>query len=102
MLQGIIGLAATIAPPAPSPGIYAPPPPIDIPSEGQASPPPAPLGSTPLSKDQPTGITVSAHKPTNSVFIRHYEADLARIKRLVKEQLDVQLPQVQIAAQMVV
>jgi len=48
------------------------------------------------------GITVRAHKTTNSVFIRHYEADLARIKRLVKEQLDVPLPQVQIAAQMVV
>src|SRR5438132_8166701 len=101
MLQGIIGLAATIAAPAPTPRLYAPPPPIDIPSEGQASPPPAP-GSVPLLESQAKGITVSAHKPTNSVFIRHYEADLARIKRLVKEQLDVPLPQVQIAAQMVV
>ena len=105
-LQGILGLppAGTIAPPAPSPGIYAPPPPIDIPSEGQLSQPPAPvlMPGMPLPETLAKGITVSAHKPTNSVFIRHYEADLARIKRLVKEQLDVPLPQVQIAAQMVV
>ncbi len=105
-LQGILGLppAGTIAPPAPSPGIYAPPPPIDIPSEGQVSQPPAPvlMPGMPLPETLAKGITVSAHKPTNSLFIRHYEADLARIKRLVKEQLDVPLPQVQIAAQMVV
>ncbi|PYN50720.1 MAG: hypothetical protein DMD94_26620, partial [Candidatus Rokuibacteriota bacterium] len=105
-LQGILGLppAGTIPPPAPSPGIYAPPPPIDIPSEGQTSQPPAPMlmPGMPLPETLAKGITVSAHKPTNSVFIRHYEADLARIKRLVKEQLDVALPQVQIVAQMVV
>ena len=105
-LQGIMGLppTGTIAAPAPSPGLYAPPPPIDIPSEGQASPPPAPMLAPGMSFSETLakGITVSAHKPTNSVFIRHYEADLARIKRLVKEQLDVPLPQVQIAAQMVV
>src|SRR5207244_2142767 len=104
-LQGILGLppAGTIAPPTPSPGIYAPPPPIDIPSEGQLSQPPAPvlMPGMPLPETMAKGITVSAHKLTNSVFIRHYEADLARIKRLVKEQLDVPLPQVQIAAQMV-
>jgi type IV pilus assembly protein PilQ len=105
-LLGILGLPPTgvIQPPAPSPGIYAPPPPIDIPSETPAGPPPAPLllPGTPLPETLAKGITVSAHKPTNSVFIRHYEADLARIKRLVKEQLDVPLPQIQILAQMVV
>ncbi|PYN83529.1 MAG: hypothetical protein DMD96_01985 [Candidatus Rokuibacteriota bacterium] len=105
-LQGILGLppAGTIAPPAPPPGIYAPPPPIEIPSEGQTSQPPAPMlmPGMPLPETLAKGITVSAHKPTNSVFIRHHEADLARIKRLVKEQLDVALPQIQIVAQMVV
>src|SRR5437870_12452240 len=102
-LQGILGLppAGTIAPPAPPPGIYAPPPPIDIPSEGQLSQPPAPMlaAGMPLPETLAKGITVSAHKPTNSVFIRHYEADGARIKRPVKEQLEVPLPQVQIATQ---
>ena len=46
------------------------------------------------------GITIQAHKPTNSVFIRHYEADLERLKKLIKEQLDVPLPQVKIEARM--
>ena len=105
-LQGILGIPprGTIPPPAPTPGIYAPPPPIEIPSEGQPSPSQASLLYPGLFPPETfaKGITVSAHKPTNSVFIRHYEADLARIKRLVKEQLDVPLPQIQIAAQMVV
>ena len=105
-LQGILGIPprGTIPPPAPTPGIYAPPPPIDIPSEGSASPSQASLLYPGLFSPETfaKGITVSAHKPTNSVFIRHYEADLARIKRLVKEQFDVPLPQIQIAAQMVV
>src|SRR5205807_2768232 len=46
------------------------------------------------------GITIQAHKPTNSVFIRHYEADLERLKKLIKEQLDVPLPQVKIEARL--
>ena len=46
------------------------------------------------------GITIQAHKPTNSVFIRHYEADLARLKKLIREQLDIPLPQVKIEARM--
>jgi len=46
------------------------------------------------------GITIQAHKPTNSIFIRHYQADLERIKKLIKEQLDVPLPQVKIEARM--
>jgi len=46
------------------------------------------------------GITIRAHKPTNTIFIRHYAADLERIKKLVREQLDVPLPQVKIEARM--
>jgi type IV pilus assembly protein PilQ len=46
------------------------------------------------------GITIQAHKPTNSIFIRHYQADLERIRKLIKEQLDVPLPQVKIEARM--
>jgi type IV pilus assembly protein PilQ len=48
------------------------------------------------------GLTVRAYKPTNSVFIRYYANDLDRIERLIKEQLDIPLPQVQIAATMVI
>jgi type IV pilus assembly protein PilQ len=46
------------------------------------------------------GITIRAHKPTNTIFIRHYQADLERIKKLIREQLDVPLPQVKIEARM--
>src|SRR6266850_65398 len=46
------------------------------------------------------GITIRAHKPTNSLFIRHYESDLERIKKLIREKLDVPLPQVKIEARM--
>ena len=46
------------------------------------------------------GITIQAHKPTNSIFIRHYEADLERIKKLIREKFDVPLPQVKIEARM--
>src|SRR5437764_14193814 len=46
------------------------------------------------------GITIQAYKPTNSIFIRHYEADLERIKTLIREKLDVPLPQLKIEARM--
>ena len=46
------------------------------------------------------GITIQAHKPTNSLFIRHYAADMDRIKVLIREKLDIPLPQVKIEARM--
>ena len=46
------------------------------------------------------GITIRAHKPTNTIFIRHYQADLERIKKLIAETLDVPVPQVKIEARM--
>jgi type IV pilus assembly protein PilQ len=46
------------------------------------------------------GITVRANKATNSIFIRHYEADIERIKKLIREQLDIPLPQIKIEARM--
>ena len=46
------------------------------------------------------GITVRANKATNSIFIRHYEADLERLKKLIREQFDVPLPQIKIEARM--
>src|SRR5262249_60771870 len=48
------------------------------------------------------GLTVQAYKPTNSVSIRCYQRDIERIRRLIQERLDVPVPQVQIAAQMVI
>jgi type IV pilus assembly protein PilQ len=67
------------------------------------SPFPAPVAPIVQSVSQDVlakGITVRANKATNSIFIRHYEADLERIKKLIREQLDVPLPQVKIEARM--
>jgi len=46
------------------------------------------------------GLTIRAHKPTNTIFLRLYAADLERTKKLIREQLDVPLPQVKIEARM--
>ena len=46
------------------------------------------------------GITIRAHKPTNSLFMRLYAADMERIKVLIREKLDIPLPQVKIEARM--
>jgi len=102
-LQGILGIppggvTAQIAPTAEGmPPIAAPPFSAlygTAPQIPQA-PPPSPTAEV-LAK----GITIRAYKPTNSIFIRHYEADLERIKTLIREKLDVPLPQVKIEARM--
>ncbi len=102
-LQGILGIPPTgvqaqIAPMAEGmPPIAAPPFSAlygTAPQIPQA-PPPSPTAEV-LAK----GITIRAYKPTNSIFIRHYEADLERIKTLIREKLDVPLPQVKIEARM--
>jgi type IV pilus assembly protein PilQ len=105
-IQGILGLSPQGAtqPPVPLPQLsqlYSPSPPVDIPATPQ--PPLTAPVSFPLPSDiVAKGLTVQAYRPTNSVFIRYYEKDLERIKRLIQEQLDIRVPQVQIAAQMVI
>ena len=107
-LQGILGIPpegvqavpSTIIPSVPSvpsvvPSIGGPP----NPALGQLPPPNAPYPPPYGPATQPVisvsqdvlakGITVRANKATNSIFIRHYEADLERIKKLIREQLDV-------------
>jgi len=101
-LKGILGLAAGGAPPPGAPGgpplIPAPP----FSALYGTAPPPPPGAPAPVATPEvlARGITIQAHKPTNSVFIRHYEADLERIKKLIREKLDVPLPQVKIEARL--
>ena len=100
-LLGILGqLPAGIAPTVPSgPPPIAAPPFSALYGTAQAPGAPAPTPTLPaeiLAK----GITIRAHKPTNSIFIRHYEADLERIKKLIREKLDIPLPQVKIEARL--
>ena len=118
-LQGILGLPPQgLAPAQNLPAVYQPLAPTIIPStptqpgvESLPIAPPAggspsqflsPYATVPPSDFLAKGLTVRAYKPTNSVFIRYYANDLDRIERLIRDRLDVALPQVQIAAQMVI
>jgi type IV pilus secretin PilQ/predicted competence protein len=98
-LEGILGLQGGSGPSAPTsgPGVIPAPPFSQLfgPGQGPGTPPPSPSADV-LAK----GITIKAHKPTNSIFIRHYAADLDRIKVLIREKLDIPLPQVKIEARM--
>src|SRR5213593_2655080 len=102
-LQGILGIPpagiqAQVAPVAEGfPPIAAPPFSALYGTAPQIPQPPPP---SPTAEVLAKGITIRAYKPTNSIFIRHYEADLERIKTLIREKLDVPLPQVKIEARM--
>ncbi len=112
-LQGILGIppegtlpvGGPTGPPAviPSIGISGPPfiaePPFSQLYGAGLQPRPATVVS--VSQDVlAKGITIKANKATNSIFLRLYEQDLERIKKLVHEYLDVPLPQVKIEARM--
>src|SRR6266850_1945842 len=92
-LQGILGIPpggiqAQIAPAEGFPPIAAPPF-SALYGTAPQMPPPPPL--SPTAEVLAKGITIRAYKPTNSIFIRHYEADLERIKTLIREKLDIPL-----------
>ncbi len=101
-LQGILGIPAEgiqaqIAPVGGPPPIAGPP----FSALYGTAPQPPPLAPlSPAADVLAKGITIRAHKPTHSIFIRHYENDLERIKKLIREKLDVPLPQVKIEARM--
>jgi type IV pilus assembly protein PilQ len=98
-LEGILGITSAGGPVTVSagPGPIPQPPFSQLFGPGQPVPPPPPL---PAPDVLAKGITIKAHRPTNSIFIRHYAADLERIKTLIREKLDVPLPQVKIEARM--
>ena len=110
-LQGILGIppegtqpvSGTI--PSVSPVISSTAPNLALPNQPPFSalygPGPPPAAVVSISQDVlAKGITIRSHKPTNTIFIRHYQADLERIKKLIREQLDIPLPQVKIEARM--
>ncbi len=106
-IRAILGLrpgagapSALILPPQ-----YQPAPPLNIPDRpGTGTPEPVapPPGPAPGRDVLAFGLAVEAFKPTNSVFIRYFENDLERLKKLIKEKIDIPLPQIHIAAQLVV
>jgi len=100
-LQGILGIPAEGAK-VQGPGIISGPFPEPPFSQlfGPQQPPPPP-GPVSVSQDVlAKGLTIRAHKPTNTLFLRLYAADLERVKKIIRESLDIPLPQVKIEARM--
>jgi type IV pilus secretin PilQ/predicted competence protein len=106
-LQGILGIppegtpvsSVPTAAPMGGPPLIAEPPFSQLYGVGQAFRPIAPL--VPVAADVlAKGLTIRAYRPANSIFLRLYAADLERTKKLIREQLDVPLPQVKIEARM--
>jgi type IV pilus assembly protein PilQ len=102
-LQGILGIPAEGAKVA-GPGflgIPGPPnPELGVPYGAGA---PQVVQAPPVSVSQDVlarGLSIRAHKPTNTLFLRLYAADLERVKTLIRESLDIPLPQVKIEARM--
>ena len=80
------------------------PPNPELPAYLQPGPQPLPLAPpVPTSVSQDVlnkGLTIRAHKPTNTIFLRLYARDLEIVKKLIRESLDIPLPQVKIEARM--
>jgi type IV pilus assembly protein PilQ len=103
-LQGILGIPAE-GQKIQGPGIISGP--FPEPPFSQLFGPQAgggPAGSSPVmsvSQDVLSkGLSIRAHKPTNTLFVRLYQADLERVKKIIRESLDIPLPQVKIEARM--
>jgi len=107
-LQGILGIPpqgiqASPLTPGIAPGPGGPPPIAQPPFSalyGTAPPPSPGPASSPSAEVLSRGITIQANPATNAVFIRHYARDLERIKKLIRETLDIPLPQVKIEARL--
>ena len=102
-LQGILGIpkeGAKITGPG---TIGGPPPIIEPPFSALYGQPPQAPPPPPVSVSQDVlakGLSIRAHKPTNTIFLRLYAADLERVKKLIREDFDIPLPQVKIEARM--
>ena len=118
-LQGILGIPEGGAPASgglvPQPGVVpvgatpgtglGGPPPIAMPPFSALYGPQAGAVVAPGAAGFPSdvlarGLTIRANKATNTIFLRLYARDLEQVKKLIKETLDVALPQVRIEARM--
>lgn len=94
MLTGTPTVVGGGAPPNPETPAYMQPGPQ--PAAPGAAPAPVSVSQDVLNK----GLTIRAHKPTNTIFLRLYARDLEVVKKLIRESLDIPLPQVKIEARM--
>jgi type IV pilus secretin PilQ/predicted competence protein len=101
-LQGILGIGAGVerVPSVAGPGPIAEPPFSRLYGPPGEPPPPGGPPVSPIPEVLVKGLTIRAHKPTNSLFLRLWEKDLVRVKKIIRESLDIALPQVKIEARM--
>jgi type IV pilus assembly protein PilQ len=102
-LQGILGIGAAGQPVqavGPGAGPIAEPPFSRLYGPPGEPPPPGGPPVSPIPEVLAEGLTIRAHKPTNSLFLRLWERDLERVKKIIRQSLDIQLPQVKIEARM--
>ena len=102
-LIGILGITPgqqlqTVPPPSALPPGMTAYPTVGSTIAAERQPPPPQLISPEAAAK---GITIQAHRPTNSIFIRHYEKDIERIKKLIRETLDVELPMIRIEGRVI-
>ncbi|MBM4441511.1 MAG: secretin and TonB N-terminal domain-containing protein, partial [Candidatus Rokubacteria bacterium] len=105
-LQGILGIPKEGQKLQGTPTVAGGPPIAEPPFSnlyGQQQAQGAAAQATPISVSQDVlakGLSIRAHKATNTIFLRLYAADLARVKKLIQENFDIPLPQVKIEARM--
>ncbi len=99
-LQGLLGMTPDEGPRKRDP-VSGPPVIPEPPFSTLFGPPPAPAAPAPVPPEVlDKRLTIRAFKPTNTLFIRLYASDIARIRSLVRESMDIPLPQVKIEARM--
>jgi len=94
------GGATTVPSGAPTPPPIAEPPFSQLYGGAQAQAAATPPVPTPSIDATAKGLTIRAHCPTHTLFLRLYSSDLERIKKLIQESFDIPLPQVKIEARM--
>jgi type IV pilus assembly protein PilQ len=99
-LQGLLGMTPDEAPrkreAVSGPPVIPEPPFSSLFGPPPLPPPPAPVPPEVLDKR----LTIRAFKPTNTLFLRLYASDISRIRSLIRESMDIPLPQVKIEARM--
>jgi type IV pilus secretin PilQ/predicted competence protein len=99
-LQGLLGMTPDEAPrkreAVSGPPVIPEPPFSTLFGPPPLPPPPAPVPPEVLDKR----LTIRAFKPTNTLFLRLYASDISRIRSLIRESMDIPLPQVKIEARM--
>jgi type IV pilus assembly protein PilQ len=100
-LQGLLGIGPEDAARKRDASAGGPPVIPEPPFSALFGPPPAPPPAAPIPPEVlEKRLTIRAYKPTNTLFLRLYRTDIERIRQLIRESIDIPVPQVKIEARM--